>query len=75
MTSARTAYLAEDVCRHLATLCRLYNDLGSAACDADEGAGNSLKFPEFFFREVALNGGSQQPGTISCGSLSMSGRD
>ena len=27
--SARMAYLAEDACRHLASLCRIYNDLGS----------------------------------------------
>lgn len=28
----------------------MYNDLDSAARDADEGAVNSLNFPEFFFR-------------------------
>lgn len=50
LSSARTIYLAEDVCRHLASICRIYNDLGSAARDADEGAVNSLNFPDFFFR-------------------------
>lgn len=53
LASARTVYLAEDVCRHLASLCRMYNDLGSAVRDADEGSLNSLNFPEFFFRQVA----------------------
>jgi hypothetical protein len=52
LTSARTIYLGEDVCRHLASLCRLYNDLGSAVRDTEEGAVNSLNFPEFFFREA-----------------------
>ncbi|KAL2020341.1 hypothetical protein VTK56DRAFT_8569 [Thermocarpiscus australiensis] len=45
--SARTAYLAEDLCRHLATLCRMYNDLGSVRRDAEEGTLNSVDFPEF----------------------------
>lgn len=55
LSSARTIYLAEDVCRHLASICRIYNDLGSAARDADEGAVNSLNFPEFFFRASRNN--------------------
>ncbi|KUI74130.1 Copalyl diphosphate synthase [Cytospora mali] len=50
LASARTAYLAEDACRHLASLCRMYNDIGSVARDADERALNSVNFPEFFFR-------------------------
>ncbi|RYP56825.1 hypothetical protein DL771_011600 [Monosporascus sp. 5C6A] len=45
--TARTAYMAEDVCRHLASLCRMYNDYGSVARDGDEGNLNSLNFPEF----------------------------
>lgn len=48
--SARTAYVAEDACRHLASLCRMYNDIGSMARDADERALNSVNFPEFFYR-------------------------
>lgn len=48
--SARTAYLAEDACRHLFSLCRMYNDLGSVGRDADERALNSVNFPEFFYR-------------------------
>ncbi|KAI1113357.1 hypothetical protein F5Y14DRAFT_418062 [Nemania sp. NC0429] len=47
LASARTAYLAEDACRHLASLCRMYNDLGSVARDADECNLNSTRFPEF----------------------------
>lgn len=50
LASARTAYLAEDACRHLASLCRMYNDLGSVARDADECNLNSTCFPEFFSR-------------------------
>jgi hypothetical protein len=45
--SARTAYLAEDLCRHLASLCRMYNDLGSLGRDAEEGNVNSVNWPEF----------------------------
>ncbi|KAJ3580527.1 hypothetical protein NPX13_g34 [Xylaria arbuscula] len=47
LASARTAYLAEDACRHLATTCRMYNDLGSIARDADERNLNSTNFSEF----------------------------
>ena len=47
LASSRTAYLAEDACRHLATTCRMYNDLGSTARDADERNLNSTNFPEF----------------------------
>lgn len=35
------------MCRHLATLCRMYNDWGSAVRDNEEGNLNSLDFPEF----------------------------
>lgn len=50
LTSARTAYLAEDACRHLASLCRMYNDIGSLARDAEEVSLNSVNFPEFSFK-------------------------
>lgn len=43
----RTAYVAEDMCRHLASMCRMYNDYGSVARDREEGNVNSLNFPEF----------------------------
>jgi hypothetical protein len=45
--SAGEKFLAADMCRHLATMCRMYNDLGSADRDFDEGNLNSLDFPEF----------------------------
>ncbi|KAI1373133.1 Ent-kaurene synthase [Hypoxylon crocopeplum] len=44
---AKTAYLVEDACRHLASLCRMYNDYGSLARDRDETNLNSVNFPEF----------------------------
>ncbi|KAM0195926.1 hypothetical protein ACHAPC_000416 [Botrytis cinerea] len=50
LVSARTTYLAEDACRHLASLCRMYNDYGSLARDAEERSLNSVGFPEFWDR-------------------------
>ncbi|KAH9884983.1 Ent-kaurene synthase [Xylariomycetidae sp. FL2044] len=46
-TNAKAAYLTEDLCRHLATMCRMYNDWGSLARDHDEVNLNSVNFPEF----------------------------
>lgn len=40
-------YLSRSLARHLATMCRQYNDYGSAVRDMDEGNLNSLDFPEF----------------------------
>lgn len=45
--SLRQRYLAEDACKHLATLCRQYNDYGSVARDRAETNLNSVNFPEF----------------------------
>ena len=45
--SLRQRYLAEDACKHLATLCRQYNDYGSVARDRAEKNLNSVNFPEF----------------------------
>lgn len=45
--SAGEKFLAAAICRHLATMCRMYNDVGSAERDRDEGNLNSLDFPEF----------------------------
>jgi len=50
LASARTAYIAEDACRHLASLCRMYNDYGSLLRDAEERSLNSVGFPEFWDR-------------------------
>ena len=40
-------YLGQAACRHLATLCRMYNDFGSLARDRLEQNLNSLNFTEF----------------------------
>ena len=39
--------MAEDLCRHLATLYRQYNDYGSVARDRAEGNLNNIDFPQF----------------------------
>ena len=46
-TTVRQKYLALDVCAHLATMCRMYNDVGSVARDREENNVNSVDFPEF----------------------------
>ncbi|MCJ1439450.1 hypothetical protein MMC27_008844 [Xylographa pallens] len=43
----RQHYLSNALCRHLANLCRQYNDYGSVARDQAESNVNSLNFPEF----------------------------
>ncbi|KAK2594823.1 hypothetical protein QQS21_007451 [Conoideocrella luteorostrata] len=45
--SAGEKYLGNAVCRHLSTMCRMYNDLGSTERDLSEGNLNSIDFPEF----------------------------
>lgn len=45
--TVREKYLAEAACRHLATMCRMYNDYGSLARDRAELNLNSVDFPEF----------------------------
>ncbi|KAL9640532.1 MAG: hypothetical protein Q9204_000679 [Flavoplaca sp. TL-2023a] len=44
---ARANYLSRRLGRHLATMCRQYNDYGSVERDAEECNLNSLDFPEF----------------------------
>lgn len=44
---ARAKYLANDLCRHLACLCRQYNDAASIPRDRLEHNLNSVNFPEF----------------------------
>ncbi|KAL8941934.1 MAG: hypothetical protein Q9216_001962 [Gyalolechia sp. 2 TL-2023] len=44
---AKQKYYAQALCRHLATMCRQYNDYGSVARDRAEGNLNSVNFPEF----------------------------
>ncbi|KAK7731892.1 hypothetical protein SLS63_005189 [Diaporthe eres] len=45
--SSKTAYVAEDLCRHLASMCRMYNDYASVSRDRTEGNLNSLDFADF----------------------------
>ncbi|KAK1951962.1 aphidicolan-16beta-ol synthase [Colletotrichum sublineola] len=45
--TAEGKYYAADMCLHLASMCRMYNDHGSAARDGLEKNVNSLHFPEF----------------------------
>ena len=44
LPSCLAGFIAEDVNRHSATLCRIYNDLGSMARDREEGNLNSVDF-------------------------------
>ena len=46
-TTVRQKYLAQDVCAHLATMCRMYNDFGSVGRDREENNLNSIDFPDF----------------------------
>nr|UOW59923.1 SonA [Paraconiothyrium archidendri] len=45
--SGEEKYLANAVMRHMATMCRMYNDLASAERDNAEGSLNCVDFPEF----------------------------
>ena len=45
--STEEKYIAEAMCRHLAVMCRMYNDYGSIVRDQDEANLNSVNFPEF----------------------------
>ncbi|KAI0530101.1 terpene synthase family protein [Xylaria digitata] len=45
--TANLKYFGEAACRHLASMCRMYNDYGSVSRDALEGNLNSVDFPEF----------------------------
>lgn len=53
--SVEEKYLAAATCRHLATMCRMYNDYGSIVRDAAEGNVNSINFPEY---HQPISGGS-----------------
>jgi len=46
-TTAKQKYLAQSACRHLATMCRQYNDYGSVRRDSEERNLNSVNFPEY----------------------------
>lgn len=47
LRSSRQRYVAEDLCGHLARMCRLYNDHGSLQRDLAEGNLNCVNFPDF----------------------------
>ncbi|KAI0837753.1 hypothetical protein F5Y06DRAFT_270158 [Hypoxylon sp. FL0890] len=47
LNSPEAKYIAQDMLRHLAAFCRLYNDFGSVARDRTENNLNSINFPEF----------------------------
>jgi aphidicolan-16beta-ol synthase/syn-copalyl-diphosphate synthase len=49
--SGQEKYLANAVMRHMATMCRMYNDLASAERDNAEGSLNCVDFPEFDQKE------------------------
>ena len=57
----RQRYLAEDACKHLATMCRQYNDYGSVARDRAEKNVNSVNFPEFEASKTKDSQGSSYP--------------
>ncbi|KAI1459354.1 terpene synthase family protein [Annulohypoxylon moriforme] len=58
--TATQKYFAECFCRHLATMCRMYNDCGSVARDQAEGNLNSVDFPEFGGAGASLRRKKQQ---------------
>ncbi|KAI0535656.1 hypothetical protein GGR58DRAFT_478295 [Xylaria digitata] len=50
--STQEKYYAAAACQHLAAMCRMYNDHGSAVRDHDEANVNSVDFPEFGPRAI-----------------------
>ncbi|KAI1282924.1 hypothetical protein F5Y07DRAFT_394888 [Xylaria sp. FL0933] len=50
--STQEKYYGAAACQHLAAMCRMYNDHGSAVRDHDEANVNSVDFPEFGPRVV-----------------------
>ncbi|ROV87853.1 hypothetical protein VSDG_09528 [Cytospora chrysosperma] len=64
LSSPQSRYVAQDVSRHLAALCRLYNDFGSVARDMAENNLNSINFPEFIqvFKLHCASPHARQPG-------------
>ena len=69
--SVKHTYIAEDLCRSLATMCRLYNDYGSVQRDRKEWNLNSINFVELRSGSDTLNletesGDSAANNKISC---------
>ncbi|KAL8924394.1 MAG: hypothetical protein Q9172_002696 [Xanthocarpia lactea] len=70
--NVKAMYLAQDMNRHLATMCRQYNDYGSVARDRTEGNLNSIDFEEFQegcipFHEEAMPNGDGEPDALQSG--------
>jgi hypothetical protein len=63
--TAKQKYLSQDLCSHLATMCRQYNDYGSVARDRAEANLNSLDFSEFCDDERAATTNGIKTGTTS----------
>ena len=53
----REKYVARDLCRHLAAMCRMYNDFGSVGRDREEENLNSVNFLEFHPEGLVGGGG------------------
>jgi hypothetical protein len=51
----KSQYIAQSLARHLAVMCRMYNDFGSVARDKEEDNLNSIDFAEFY-RKPEMNG-------------------
>ena len=62
-TSPQITYLFQALTRHLAIMCRQYNDYGSVERDAEENNLNSLDFPEFGGPQAGFTSGAS--GTAS----------
>ncbi|KAL8961804.1 MAG: hypothetical protein Q9193_001693 [Seirophora villosa] len=60
---AQASYFSRSLCRQLATMCRQYNDYGSAKRDAEECNLNSLDFPEFQSHTNRADGSSKANGS------------
>lgn len=56
--SARTDYMAEDVCRHLASMCSMYNNYTTVARNHDERSLNLVDFVNFHGKETLPNADS-----------------
>ena len=65
--TAEQQYVAQDVARRLATMCRMYNDYGSVARDRAEGNLNSVDFPEFAGKRERSKSCSCEAATEDCG--------
>jgi hypothetical protein len=57
---ATAKYYAQDLCTHLAVMCRQYNDFGSIIRDRNEKNINSINFPEFHSSQVKDGEGEEK---------------